>query len=227
MRWRRRKLASPHMALEASEDILPAVFRYRQVLTWASAISFVSILLTFWAWFRINGIRVLEVLVLLPLLLPYAFIPLRLYSQRLRSGLNLAIAMGGALFVPGIMLVRFALTWDRRWWVLGSLILALLMQLVLNVLAVKTYIPLPRLRHARLNLLISMAYGFLLFGLFCLFYSPVPVRITASESAATKYLEDQQVPPSWTRGHTEAYMQKPLVARDRTRIRNAQCLPTQ
>ena len=191
------------MALEASEDVPPAVFRYRQVLTWASAISFVSILLTFWAWFPKDGDRLLTVVPLLLLLLPYAFIPLRLYSQRLRSGLNLAIAMGGALFVPGIMLVRFALTWDRRWWVLGSLILALLMQLVLIVLAVKTYIPLPRLRHARLNLLISMVYGFLLFGLFCLFYSPVPVRIRASESAAMKYLEDSASAAdldAWTHG---------------------------
>src|SRR4029077_8636960 len=104
----------------------------------------------------------------------YAFIPLRLYSQRLRSGLNLAIAMGCAQFLPGIYLVRFALTWDRRWWVLGNLILALLMQLVLIVLAVKTYIPLPRLRYTRLKLLVSMAYGFLLLALFWLFYSPVP-----------------------------------------------------
>ena len=159
-------------------------------LTWASAISFVSILLTFWAWFPKDGDRLLTVLPLLLLLLPYAFISLRLYSQRFRSGLNLAISMGGALLVPGIMLVRFALTWDRRWWVLGNLILALLMQLVLIVLAVKTYIHLPPLRHARLNLLISMAYGFLLFGLFWLFYSPVPVRISANESAAMKYLED-------------------------------------
>jgi len=142
------------MAPEASEGTVPAVFRYRQVLTWACAISFVSILLTSWAWSRES--RLLAVTVLLPLLLPYAFIPLRLYSQRSRSGLSLAIAMGGALFVPGIMLVRFALTWDRRWWVVGSLLLASSMQLVLIVLASKTYISLPRLRHARLKFLVSM-----------------------------------------------------------------------
>jgi hypothetical protein len=177
------------MAQEGSEAILRGVFRYRQILTWASVISSVSILLTFWAWFPKDESRLLAVLALLPLLLPYAFIPLRLYSQRLRSGLNLAIAMGGALFVPGIMLVRFALTWDRRWWVVGNLFLASLMQLVLLVLAVKTYIPLPRLRHARLKSLVSMAYGFLLFVLFWLFYSPVPVSITRNESAAIEYLE--------------------------------------
>ena len=181
------------MARETSEGTVPAAFRYRQALTWACAISFVSILLTFWAWFPKDQSRLLAVLALLPLLLPYAFIPWRLHSQRLRSGLNLAITMGGALFVPGIMLVRFALTWDRRWWILGNLILGLLMQLVLLVLAVKTYILLPRLRHVRLRLLVSMAYGFLLFVLFWLFYSPVPVRITGNESAAMQYLEDSAV----------------------------------
>jgi hypothetical protein len=30
--------------------------------------------------------------------------------------------MGSALLVPGIVLIRFALTWDRRWWLLGNLI---------------------------------------------------------------------------------------------------------
>src|SRR5260370_20134763 len=116
------------MARETSEGTVPAAFRYRQALTWACAISFVCILLTFWGWFPKGQSRLLAVLALLPLLLPYAFIPWRLYSERFRSGLNLAITMGGALFVPGIMLVRFALTWDRRWWILGNLILALLMQ---------------------------------------------------------------------------------------------------
>jgi hypothetical protein len=156
---------------------------------WACAISFVSILLTFWAWRPEGEGRLLGLVILLPVLLPYAFIPLRLYGQRLRSGLSLAIAMGGALFVPGIMLVRFALTWDRRWWVVGNLLLASLMQLVLIVLAGKTYIPLPRLRHARLKFLVSMGYGFLLFALFWLFYSPVPARIAGNESAAMEHLE--------------------------------------
>ncbi len=183
------------MAPEASEGTVPAVFRYRQVLTWACAISFVSILLTSWAWSGES--RLLAVTVLLPLLLPYAFIPLRLYSQRSRSGLSLAIAMGGALFVPGIMLVRFALTWDRRWWVVGNLLLASSMQLVLIVLAGKTYISLPRLRHARLKFLVSMGYGFLLFALFWLFYSPVPAPIARNESAAMERLEQLAGDADW------------------------------
>jgi hypothetical protein len=163
--------------------------RYRAELTWACAISSISILLTFWTWFPKDE-RLLAVFPLLPLLLPYAFISLRLYSQGFRSGLNLAISMGSALLVPGIMLIRFALLWDRRWWLLGNLILAALMQLVLIVLAVKTYIHLPPLRHARRKLLVSLAYGFSLFVLFCLFFSPVPARITANESDAMRYLED-------------------------------------
>jgi len=40
------------MAQELREGVLPAAaFRYRRVLAWASAISFVSILMTFRGWF--------------------------------------------------------------------------------------------------------------------------------------------------------------------------------
>ncbi len=177
------------MAQELSEGVLPTTaFRYRQLLTWASAISFVSILMVFWVWFPKDESRSLGLLFLLQFLLPYAFIPLRLYSQRFRSGLTLAITMGCALFVPGIYLIRFAFTWDRRWWLLGNLILAVLMQAVLIVTAVKTYIPLPRLQHARLKLLGTPAYGFLLFVWFWLFYSPVPLYITNNEHSAMRYL---------------------------------------
>ena len=127
----------------------------------------------------------------LPLLLAlpaYAFICLRLYSGRFRSGLNLAISMGSAVLVPGIMLCRFALTWDRRWWVLGNLVLLLLMHVVLIALAVKTYIHLPPLRPPD-ELLESTVYGFFLFVLFWIFYSPVPVRISVNEGVAMRYLE--------------------------------------
>jgi hypothetical protein len=179
-----------HMARELSEGVLPAAaFRYRQVLKWASIISSVSILIAFWVWLPKDESRLVLLLVLLPVLLPYTFIPLRLYSQRLRGGLTLAIAMGCALFVPGIYLIRFAFTWDRRWWVLGNLILALLMQSVLIVTAVKTYLSMPRLKCGRMEQLGSSAYGFLLFALFWLFYSPVPAYITANEHSALRYLE--------------------------------------
>jgi len=177
------------MAQKLSEGVLPtAALRYRRVLTGASAISFVSILLAFWGWFPKGESRFLGLLFLLLVLLPYAFIPLRLYGQKLRSGLNLALAMGCALCVPGIYLVRFAFTWDRRWWILGNLILALSMQPILIVTAGKIHIHLPRLKHSRLKLLVSLAYGFLLFVLFWLFYSPVPFQINKNEHSAMKYL---------------------------------------
>src|ERR1700751_4865711 len=59
---------------------------YREVLAGASAVSFVSILITFYAWFPKDESYLLGVLALLPVFLPYAFIPLRLYGRRLRSG---------------------------------------------------------------------------------------------------------------------------------------------
>jgi len=79
------------------------------------------------------------VLLLLPVLLPYAFIPLRVYRQRLRSGLILAMVMGCAVFVPGICLIWFAFRWDRGWWLLCSLILMTILQPVLVVTALACF----------------------------------------------------------------------------------------
>jgi hypothetical protein len=163
-------------------------FRYREVLACASAVSFVSILLPIWAWLPKDLGRQLGLIAFLPFYLPYAFIPLRLYGQRLRSGLTLAITMGCALVVPGVYLVRFAITWDRRWLVLGNLTVALLMQLVLIIIGVKAYIRLPRLPRTGLRVLAGPAYGFALFTLFLCFYSPVPRYITANEGWAMRYL---------------------------------------
>lgn len=179
------------MAPGLGEDV-PA-FRYREVLACASAVSFVSILLTFWVWFPKDESRLLGMLALLPVLLPYQFIPLRLYGQSLRSGLTLAITMGCALVVPGVYLVRFAITWDSRWWVLGNLIVALLMQLVLIVVGVRAYIDLPRLPRAGLKVLAGPAYGFLLFALFLWLRSPVPGYIRKNEHSAMKYLHTAAV----------------------------------
>jgi len=163
-------------------------FRYREVLACASAVSFVSILLPIWVWLPEDLDRQLGLIAFLPFYLPYAFIPLRLYGQRLRSGLTLAITMGCALVVPGVYLVRFAITWDRRWLVLGNLTAALLMQLVLIIVGVKAYTRLPRLPRTGLRVLAGPAYGFTLFTLFLGFYSPVPRYITANEGRAMRYL---------------------------------------
>jgi hypothetical protein len=175
---------------------LPA-FRYRKVLACASAVSFVSILFTFWVWFPKKESLLLGVLALLPVLFPYAFIPLRLYGRRFRSGLILAMTMGSALVIPGIDLVRFAISWDNRWWVLGNLIVGLLMQPVLFVFGVTAYIGLPRLPRAGLRVLASPVYGFLLFVLFLWLHSPVPLYITKNEHSAMKYLETSAVAVFW------------------------------
>jgi hypothetical protein len=164
-------------------------FRYREVLACASAVSFVSILLPIWVWLPKDFGRQLGLIAFLPFYLPYAFIPLRLYGQRLRSGLTLAITMGCALVVPGVYLVRYAITWDRRWLVLGNLIVALLMQLVLIVVGVKAYIRLPRLPRTGLRVWAGPAYGFTLFTLFLCFHSPVPRYISDNEYAAMSSLE--------------------------------------
>jgi hypothetical protein len=164
-------------------------FRYREVLASASAVSFVSILLPIWVWLPQDEGRQLCLIAFLPFYLPYAFIPLRLYGPRLRSGLTLAITMGCALVVPGVYLVQYAITWDRRWLVLGNLIVALLMQLVLIVVGVKAYLRLPPLRRTGLRVLAGPAYGFLLFTLFMFFHSPVPGYITDNEYKAMSSLE--------------------------------------
>lgn len=126
---------------------------------------------------------------------PTAFLaPLRVHplaplQSELQERFESRYRNGRCPFCPRNYASSFRSNMDRRWWVLGSLILALLMQLVLIVLAVKTYVHLPPLRHARRKLLFSMAYGFFLFVSFWLFYSPIPVRITASESYAMQSLE--------------------------------------
>lgn len=181
------------MRPESTDPGIPNLFRFRQALIWASAISFVSILVTVWAWCPTDVGRLLAVVALLPFLMPYAFIPFRLYGQNLRSGLNLAIAMGCALLVPGVMLVHFAALWDRRWWILGNLSVGLVMQLVLIAVSIKTYIPLPRVRYGRTKLLASFTYGLFVFAYFWIAYSPVPGRIASNEGVAKRYLEDSAV----------------------------------
>jgi hypothetical protein len=175
---------------EPREDILSALeFRYRRVLTWASIVTLVCMLNVSWQWTR-SGEKLFDLLIMLPLFLPYGFIPLRLHSRRLRSGLTLALAMGCALLIPGIYLLRFAFIWDKRWWILGNLTLGLLMQPVLIVIAAKTFFSMPPVPHGRVKMLGSLAYGSLLFGLFWSLYSPVPRYIRDNEHFAMSYLSD-------------------------------------
>jgi len=158
------------MAPDQGEDA--SALRYRALLAFASAVSFASIVITVIVWVP-EEIRAFGLLVFLPVFLPYAIIPFRLYSRQLRSGLRWAMTMGGALVIPGMYLVWYAITREVGWWIVSSLIVALMMQSLLLIVALKAYMGLSRLPGAGLRLLADSVYGFLLFAGF-LVYSPVP-----------------------------------------------------
>ena len=121
-------------------------------------------------------------------LLPYALIPFRLYCGNFGAGVRLAIAMGCGLLVPNVQLVCFLVRWDRHWWVMGSLILALVMQCVLVVLGLSAFYSTYHVSRGALKFIGSLAYGLLLLGLFEAAYSPVPQRIRNNEVSAMHVL---------------------------------------
>jgi len=169
----------------------PLELRRLRILMCASTVAFLSLLAAFWVWIpssgeldRPSGLLLFDLCGSLPFLLPYAFIPLRLLTGKFQSALTLALAMGCALLVPGVYLIRFVLEWEKNWWILGNLILALLMQPVLLVIAAKTLLTTPRRAKSRIKLLGSLAYGGLLFGVFWGVYSPVPKQLGANEGTA-------------------------------------------
>jgi hypothetical protein len=158
---------------EESKDLEGvSALRYRALLAFASTVSFASIVITFLVWLP-EEIRPFGALVFLPVFLPYAIIPFLLYSRQLRSGLSWAMTMGGALFIPGMYLVWYAITREVGWWGISSLIVGLMMQPLLFIVALKAYMGLSRLPGDGVRLLADSVYGFLLFAGF-LVYSPVP-----------------------------------------------------
>jgi hypothetical protein len=172
---------------------LLAVARSRErAVAVASSVSFVCIFCALWSWMpswkdfeRFPGL-----ICILPFWLPYGFILLRLYGGRVKSGLVLAVAMGCALIVPGVFLIRFVTEWDQGWWIRGNLALALLMQPVLVAAAIRTYRSIPHAPGEPFKSWGSSAYGIVLFGLFWLVYSPVPRQIIDNESRAIDRLRD-------------------------------------
>jgi len=185
-----------HIAQEPGQSVLLTLnSRYLRVLTLASAVVFVSLLGAFWVWIPSWKYpnRLVGLLVLLPFLLPYGFIPLRLNSRRVHSGLTLAIAMGCALVVPGVYLIRFVSKWENNWWILGNLVVALLMQPVLVVIAARAFVTIPHPPKWGIKLLGTLAYGAVLFGLFLQVYSPIPLQLSENEAAAQSYLLDRAI----------------------------------
>ena len=88
-----------------------------------------------------------ELAVLSAFWLPYIFIASRLRGEKLKSGLTLAIAIRSALFLPGVALLYHVHEWEESWGIQGSLFLALVMQPILVVTAVRAYKSLPIPTH--------------------------------------------------------------------------------
>jgi len=164
--------------------------RGQRAVAVASFVSFVCIFCSFWSWIpswkdfdRFPGL-----ICILPFWLPYGFILLRLYGGKIKSGLALAVAMGCALFVPGVLLLRFVFEWESSWWIQSNLALALLMQPVLVASAISTCRSMQCAPRDWLKMRGSCAYGIVLFGFFWLVHSPVPRQITYNESMAVERL---------------------------------------
>jgi len=158
----------------------------------ASSISLVCIFCAFWSWMPswMGFDRFPGLVCILPFWMPYGFVLLRLYQGRIKSGLVLAGTMGCALFVPGVLLLRFIVEWERSWWIQTNLALALLMQPVLVAAAIWTFRSMTRAPRDLFRMLGSSAYGIALFGLFWVVYSPVPRLIIYNESMAKDRLRE-------------------------------------
>ncbi|GAC1677224.1 MAG: hypothetical protein PVS2B2_13480 [Candidatus Acidiferrum sp.] len=107
--------------------------------------------------------------------------------------MSLAIAMGCALLVPGVYLLRFVTEWDQGWWIRGNLALALLMQPLLIVAAILVYKSLPSEPREHRLFWGSSVYGVVLFGLFglpFLFHPLIPRQISDNESYAIERLRE-------------------------------------
>jgi hypothetical protein len=166
-----------------------------RALTVASLISLVCVFCALWSWMpswkgfdRFPGL-----ICILPFWLPYGFVLLRLYRGRIMSGLVLAGTMGCVLFIPGVLLVRFIIEWQKSWWIGINLAVALLMQLVMVVAAVGALRSMKIVRSDWIKISGSLAYGTVLFVLFWLAYSPVPRQIIGNEI----YAKDQLREISW------------------------------
>lgn len=152
----------------------------------ASLVSLFCIICALWSWIpswkdfdRFPGL-----ICILPFWVPYAFVLLRLFQGRIKSGLVLAGVMGCALFVPGVALLHYVFEWERSWWVKTNLALALLVQPVLVSASAGVLRSMQLAPRVWLKPLGSPVYGILLFATFWLAYSPVPRQIADNETEA-------------------------------------------
>ena len=191
------EVSAPIPLLSAQE------LRHRRVLTWASLLALICIVSLILGWapsqekcMDLTGYPLYDFIMckctylfgLSPVYVPYGFIVWRLYRGRFRAGLNLAIGMGCAFVIPGVYLIRDVIRSEKVWWILGCLAVATLMQTVLVVVATKALIGMPRSSKWGIKSLESFAYGAFLFGMFWLFYSPVPNLIVGNEVFAMDFL---------------------------------------
>ena len=148
-------------------------------------------------WSFIDGFRDLAILSMV--WLPYLFIPFRLRSQNIKSGLTLAIAMGSALFVPGIAVLRYVHEWEESAWIQGLLLLGLGLQAVLVATAVRTNQSLPHEPGDWRKAALSYAYGVLLFASFLLLaiYGNFPSPITYDEAHAMESMRSVHMAASY------------------------------
>ena len=163
-----------------------------RVVTVASSVSLICIFCAFWSWMPFwKGFERFPGLVcILPFWMPYGFVLLRLHQNRVISGLGLAATMGCALFVPGVLVARFAIEWQRSWWIGINLAVALLMQPVMAAAALRALRYLRIVRRDWLKISGSFAYGTILLVLFWLAYSPVPRQIIENEASAKDRLRE-------------------------------------
>lgn len=160
--------------------------RWTTVVALASLASFACIIGGFLVGFSGSFDLVPGMLIIAPFWLPYLFIPFRLRGKKIKSGLTLAMAMGVALFLPGIALIYYVHEWEKSWWIQGVFVVALLMQPLLIVAAIRAYKSLRSEPSDRWKLAVSGVYGLLLFGLFWFtaIYGNFPSPMAYNESQA-------------------------------------------
>ena len=167
--------------------LTPAGVSIRLAVASASLASGVCIVTAGLLWLSEGPDRFAGLAILSAFWLPYLLIAFRVRGEeKIKSGLTLAVAMGSALFVPGLALIYYVHEWHESWWIQGTLVLALLLQPILVMAAIRAYKSLPAEPQDPSKAAVSGAYGVLLFGLFWFtaLFGNFPSPTTYDESQA-------------------------------------------